>query len=401
MSKMMPKKLLIAFIALGLVSLFADMTYEGARSVVGAYLEMLGATALIAGSVGIGEFLGYVTRGVGGFLAGLMRSSKAFWSLIYIGYAINLFAVPLLAFAGDWKAALLLVMVERIGKGLRTPARDTVLAEVTESIGRGKGFGIHELMDQIGAIAGPSIVLLAASYRGLRGAFLILAVPAIASLAMLTLASTSYPKVRAIEELRQERSSISMIGVKGLGKTFWLYVASTALLSLGFIHWSLFIYHVSYVGLIPLTLLPTLYIISMVSDAAIAFPAGYLYDRLGPKTLIVAPVLALITVPLLLQNKLNFIVTAAIIWGLVMGIYETTLRVFIADITRPENRSYAYGIYGMIYGLSWGVGNMIMGALYPVSSSYLIAYVILIELAALFMLLYTIVIALRVKALGE
>ena len=335
------KKVLIAFIALGLVSLFADMTYEGARSVIGAYFEMLGASALIAGAVGIGEFLGYVMRGVSGVIAGILRSSKVYWGLVYLGYIINLFAVPLLALTGKWESALLLVILERVGKGLRTPVRDVILAEVTESIGRGKGFGIHEVMDQIGAIAGPALVMYAIGKESIRYAFLILAIPAMASISMLILASTTYPRLKSLER-RGEGKEVKRKGI--LSKALLFYIIAMAMLSLGFIHWSLFIYHVSYVGLMPVALIPTLYIISMATDAIVAFPVGYIYDKIGPKSILITPLLALITVPLLLHNKVSALITASIIWGIVMGIYETSMRVVVADLSTPETRAYALSL---------------------------------------------------------
>ena len=380
------KKVLIAFIALGLVSLFADMTYEGARSVIGAYFEMLGASALIAGAVGVGEFLGYVMRGVSGVIAGILKSSKVYWGLVYLGYIINLFVVPLLAFTGNWESALLLVILERVGKGLRTPVRDVILAEVTESIGRGKGFGIHEVMDQIGAIAGPALVMYAIGKESIRYAFLILAIPAMASISMLILASTTYPKLKSLER-RGEGKKIKRRRI--LSKALLFYIIAMAMLSLGFIHWSLFIYHVSYVGLMPVALIPTLYIISMATDAIVAFPVGYIYDKIGPKSILITPLLALITVPLLLHNKVGALITASIIWGIVMGIYETSMRVVVADLSTPETRAYAYGIYGLVYGFSWGIGNTIMGALYIYSKPYLIAYVVIMEMLALVMIIKT------------
>ncbi len=376
----MKKRLLITFLSLSLVSLFADMTYEGARSIIGAYFELLGATAVVAGFVGIGEFIGYLMRGVGGFIAGLSKSSKVYWSLVYMGYAINLFAIPLLGLVGDWRTALVLVLVERIGKGLRTPARDVILAEVTEGIGRGKGFGLHELFDQIGAIAGPSIVLYVLARSNIRTAFITLALPAIAALSFLVIASINYPHIRSIEG-RGKSFRKSYGG--GLGKIFWLYIASTILFSLGFIHWSLFIYHVSYVGLIETKLIPTLYILAMAVDAAVAFPAGYLYDKVGPVSIVFTPAVTALVVPLLLTNNVGLVFASSILWGIVMGIFETNMRVIVADIVSPEKRAYAYGLYGTLYGLSWGLGNTLMGALYTLNKQYLIIYTVIVELTAL------------------
>ena len=375
----MKKRLLITFLSLSLVSLFTDMTYEGARSIIGAYLELLGATAIVAGFVGIGEFIGYLMRGVGGFVAGLSRSSKVYWSLVYMGYAVNLFAIPLLGLVSDWRTALVLVLVERIGKGLRTPARDVILAEVTEGTGRGKGFGLHELLDQIGAIAGPGIVLYVLTRSGIRTAFIILALPALVALFFLVIASISYPHIRSVEKQDKELEK----GYRGgLGRIFWFYIASIILFSLGFIHWSLVTYHVSYIGLIETELIPTLYILAMAVDAAVAFPAGYLYDRVGPVSMAFMPAAVALVVPLLLTNSVNLVLASSILWGVVMGIFETNMRVIVADIVSPEKRAYAYGLYGALYGLSWGLGNVLMGTLYTLSKQYLMTYTVLMESTA-------------------
>ena len=371
-------KVFVTFIALCIVSLLADMTYEGCRSVLGAYFEVLGATALIAGLISIGEFISYVMRGVGGFIAGALRSSKVYWGLIFSGYAVNLIAVPLLALAGNWPLALALVIAERIGKGLRTPARDVVLAEVTEGMGRGKGFGLHELMDQVGAVSGPLVVMVSLKLTGNNYPFTyaILAFPALAALLMLVVAYRSYPSVRAVESAQRRGG--------GLGALFWLFTASVALLSMGYIHWGLVAYYLKSSSVVPDYMVAMMYVAAMLADAAVAYPAGYLYDRIGPKTVVVTPLLAMAVVPtLLLASDPAHIIAASVLWGIVMGIYETNMRVVIADVAAPDSRAYAYGLYGLVFGGAWTVGNVIMGALYELSVTYVVTYAVLIEALAL------------------
>lgn len=374
------RKLTTAFLLLGLVSLFSDITYEGARSVLGAYFDILGATAVIVGFVTIGDLIGYLMRGVGGFLAGIYKSSKAYWTLVFTGYAVNLFAVPVLAFVGSWEAALALVVLERIGKGLRTPARDVILAEVTEGMGRGKGFGLHEVMDQVGAIVGPLAVAwsLYTSGNDFRGTFIMLAIPALIAIIFLITASSIYPKLKVAEPARPSKGS--------LGRIFWLYVISMALLSLGYIHWSLVAYHLKFKAIVPDAFIPILYTIAMASDAAVAFPAGYLYDKVGPKTLLIAPLISFSLLPLLLYGEAMQLIASAVMWGIVMGIYETNMRVVVADTVPPHTMAHAYGIYGIIYGFSWTVGNVVMGALYTISSIALLAFSLGAEISAFLLL---------------
>ena len=170
------KRVALQFIfLLGIVSLFGDITYEGARSVAGPYLPSLGASALAVGLVGgIGEFLGYALRLVSGFIA---DRTKAYWPLTIIGYGL-LCAIPLMAITNNWALAALFLILERAGKGIRAPARDAILSHATKQVGRGLGFGIHEAIDQIGAVIGPLIFSAVAFSRGgYREGFMILSIP--------------------------------------------------------------------------------------------------------------------------------------------------------------------------------------------------------------------------------
>lgn len=371
----MQRKLLITFIALSFVSLFADVTYEGARSVIGSYIEYVGATAIIAGLVGVGEFLGYVFRFLGGFIAGRSRSSKVYWSTVFLGYGINLIAVPLLAFARNWIYVILLVFLERIGKGLRQPSRDVILSEVTEGIGKGKGFGIHELLDQIGALIGPLVVAYALYLDGYRLAFLVLSIPALLSIISLSIGYANYPEVKAVR-----KSSAS----GKPGRMFWIYTIAMALFTMGFMHWSIVSYHLKAANLASDEMIALLYAVAMASDAVVALPAGIIYDKVGVASILVAPIAAFLEVPLFLSGS-NIL--AAIIWGIAMGTYETNIRAAVADLVEAEGRAYAYGIFGFLTGGSWMAGSLIMGFLYDVSRSLIIPLSLISEVLSLLLLL--------------
>ena len=166
---------------IGVVSFFADCTYEGSRSITGQYLATLGAGAAVVAFVsGLGELLGYGLRLVSGRLS---ESTGKFWPITLFGYAIQMASVPLLAFAGTWPLAALLIVLERIGKATRNPPRDVMLSHAAHEMGYGWGFGVHEALDQFGALFGPLVVsaVLAAKAQ-YRMAFLTLAIPAILTL---------------------------------------------------------------------------------------------------------------------------------------------------------------------------------------------------------------------------
>ncbi len=352
----MTKRKILVFFILGFVSLFADMTYEGARSVVGPYMEILGASALVASMVALGEFIGYVLRLVSGLVVGKLRSSKVLWGLTIGGYIVNLAAVPLLALARDWQLALTLVILERSGKGLRTPARDVVLAETSEEMGMGKGFGIHELLDQIGAIAGPLLVSFLVASGGFRASFKYLAFPATISITLIIIASILYPHVSSVERKFKSEKIFSL--------KFILIMTFVSLLSIGFLHWSIISYYIENLRLTPNYTIPLLYAIAMAVDAALAIPLGILYDKYGSASLIVAPFLAFPIPILLALRTLPFLFAVATLWGATMSIYETIMKALVADSVRPENRAYAFGVYNFIFGISWMIGNLIAGFLY-------------------------------------
>ena len=379
-------KLLAAFVSLSLVSLFADTIYEGARSIGGAYLNFLTAPAIAVSILGLGEFLSNLMRFLGGVLAQRMASGRAYWSLIFFGYLVNL-AIPCLAFTGVWEIAIILFLIERIGKGLRAPARDVILSELTDEAKRGRWFGLHELMDQIGAIAGPAIIG-AAIYvskpleAGYRLAFNLLWIPIIMMIVMLLSAYVNYPRPKAVSAATEEK------GLKGLDKRFWNYLIGSIFTLLGFIYWGVIAYYAQdavRAGILMAEEVPILYLIAMAVDAVIALPIGLLYDRVGLKSVVLAPLTAISITPALFMIKGRIgLYLASIPWGLTMGIIETIMRASVADIAPIEVRSLAYGIYSSSIGFAWFTGSLIMAYMYQVGLiNAIIILTIILEAAAL------------------
>jgi len=353
-------KIIVIFLALSFTSLFADITYEGARSVIGSYIEILGATAIIAGLIGIGELLGYLTRYISGLLSLKIKSSKTFWSLIILGYMINLFSVPLLAFANEWIFALSLIFLERIGKGLRTPLRDVLIAEVSESFGKGKGFGIHEFLDQVGAIAGPLIVawILFSTNINYFIAFILLFIPALISLLFLFFAFFNMPIIKSVELATNTNNN-------QLPKKFWLYTIFVLFITLAYIHWGLVSFRLKYEGLLSDYMIALMYMIAMVADAIVAIPAGILYDKYGLKTFYLLPFLvSFSTIMLILSPDITLILIASFIWGSISAIYETNMRAAISDLVDMKSRGYAYGTFGLLIGISTMISGVMYGYLY-------------------------------------
>ncbi len=367
-------------ILLGIVSLFADITYEGARSINGQYLAMLGASAPVVGVVaGFGELIGYTLRLVSGYLA---DKTKEYWLITIIGYSVNLFAVPLLALAGHWQIAAVLMVIERFGKSIRTPARDLMLSHATSKIGRGLGFGLHEALDQVGAVSGPLIVALVLYFKGgYQNCFSLLMVPAILALITLFIAKSTYPNPRNFEteELKSETKIFS--------KTFWIYIIAVSLVAVGYADFALIAFHFKKVSIVSDNWIPAFYAIAMCVDAISALFFGYLFDKKGIGILVIAVFSSLLFAPLVFFGGFNLALVGMILWGVGMGAQESIMRAAISSMVNINSRGFAYGIFNTIYGVSWFLGSALMGILYDISILYLVFFSVIMQFISIPLLL--------------
>lgn len=370
-----PQDALQFVILLGVTSLFADMTYEGARSITGPYLGLLGASATVVGVIsGFGELIGYALRLVSGFVAD--RTGR-YWSITLFGYAINVFAVPLLALAGDWPAAAGLIIMERLGKAVRTPARDAMLSHATHRIGRGWGFGLHEALDQVGAVLGPLIVTAVLYTQGTyQEGFAVLLIPAVLTIGVLLLAGTRYPNPRELE------TNVGELEPKELPQRFWFYLAACTLIAAGYADFPLIAFHLGQFSTVPNTWIPIFYAVAMGVDALAALLAGYLFDRKGVAILAVTVLVSAMFAPLVFLGGFHLAMLGAALWGLGMGAQESVMRAAIADMVPANRRGSAYGIFNAAYGLFWFLGSALMGVLYDTSLLALIGFSVGMQLVA-------------------
>ncbi len=368
-------------VALGLISLFADVTYEGARSILGPFLGTLGAGAFVVGLVsGFGELAGYTLRLVSGYAADRTRS---YWALTIGGYITNMVAVPLLALAKIWPIAAVLVVLERGGKAIRTPARDVMLSQASKSIGRGWGFGLHEAMDQTGAFIGPLLVAAVLAQSNLYGrAFAVLAIPAGLAIVTVLTAHRIYPHPSTFEQPTSRRITTS-----GFSKQFWLYVAAAALLAAGFVDFPLMAFHFQQQKLASQTMIPVIYAFAMGAEALTALVFGRLFDKIGVAALIAGVVLSAASSPLVFLGGLPMAVGGIILWGAGTGGQQSLLRAAIADLVPVEKRGAAYGIFNTVYGIAWFAGSAALGALYNVSFVALAAFAVVSQAVAIPLLL--------------
>jgi len=277
-------------VLIGVVSLFADMTYEGARSITGPYLAVLGASGTIVGIVaGFGELVGYGLRLVSGYISD--RTGR-YWTVTLVGYVVNMLAVPLLALAGSWETAAFLMIAERTGKAIRNPPRDAMLSHATQTMGRGWVFGLHEALDQIGAVLGPLIVTAVLYFKGsYQTGFAVLLVPALLALSVLIAARLLYPRPKDLEAILPE------LETKGYPRRFWLYIIAASLIGAGYVDFPLIAYHFEKASVVSDNWIPVLYAVAMGVDALAALVLGSLFDRKGVPVLIFATVIAAFFAP--------------------------------------------------------------------------------------------------------
>jgi len=367
-------------VLLGVVSLFADMTYEGARSITGPYLAVLGASATVVGLVaGFGELIGYGLRLVSGYLSD--RTGR-YWAITLVGYAVNMLAVPLLALAGNWEIAALLIVAERTGKAIRTPARDAMLSHATSEIGRGWGFGLHEAMDQIGAVLGPLIVAAVLYVRGdYQTGFVLLLIPALLALGVLVAARLIYPHPGELEV------DIPAPATRGFSRVFWLYLAAVGLIAAGYADFPLIAYHFEKAATVSASWIPIFYAIAMGVDALAALVFGWLFDRFGLTILVVVALLSALFAPLVFLGGFALALLGMALWGIGMGAQESIMRAAIAGMIPPDRRGTAYGVFNTGYGVFWFAGSALMGVLYDRSLPLLIVFSVIAQLAAIPLLL--------------
>jgi len=369
-------------ILLGLVSLLADMTYEGARSITGPYLALLGASGTVVGIVaGFGELIGYALRLLSGYVS---DKTGRYWLITIFGYTVNLLAVPLLALAGRWEIAAALMITERIGKAIRTPSRDAMLSHATKEIGRGWGFGLHEAMDQIGAMLGPLIVAAVLFIKGgYKTSFAILLIPALLALIVLSVARYLYPRPKDLETI-----SVTL-ETKGFPRVFWIYLIAVAFVAAGYVDFPLVAYHFKKASIASDNWIPIFYAIAMGVDALAALIFGRLFDRKGVSILIFAVFASSLFAPLVFLGGFYSALFGIALWGIGMGAQESIMRAGIADMISANKRGSAYGVFNAGYGLFWFLGSAVMGIFYDISIPVLIIFSVVTQLASIPFLIMT------------
>lgn len=387
----------------GIVSLFSDMTHEGASSIRGAYLSLLGAGAGTIGFIsGLGELIGYSLRYIFGRLA---DKSKKYWSLTILGYVLDVLAVPALALVGEhgWIAAALLLVIQRMGKAIKKPAKDTIMSFAATKEGVGKSFGIQEVLDQIGAFLGPVLLYLVmlgkseeSTFRLYSRCFAILAIPGVITLVLLLITRLKFPNPEEFEPTSKVYIPFRM------KREFIAYIGAISLFAFGFIDYAIIIMHVSRTSiamasdlaktsvLVESGSLPLLYAGAMLIDAVAALVFGFIYDKKGVRVLVWS---TLISAPfaffIFSCHTTGMLLLGIALWGIGMGAQESILKAAVASMVPKESRATGYGIFECSFGIFWFLGSWLLGLLYEVSIPTMVTVSIITQLSAIPLYLYS------------
>lgn len=388
---------MIFILLFGVVSLFSDMTHEGAASIRGAYLSMLGASAGAIGFVsGLGEMVGYSLRYVFGKWA---DRTRGYWPMTIAGYVLDIVAVPLLALVGEhgWIAASALLIVQRMGKAVKKPAKDTIMSFAASQEGVGKSFGIQELLDQIGAFLGPVLLYLVmltkteGTTRELYAkCFAVLAIPGAITLLLLFFTKRKFPNPERFEPEPEVDAPFAM------KRSFVRYIVGISLFAFGFVDYALILMHISRhfaavaSGLTETSsvlnsgTIPLIYAGAMLVDAVAALFFGALYDKKGVKALVVSTVLSAPFPILVFQTtSVRVLFLGVALWGIGMGAQESILKAAVTSMVPKTNRATGYGIFECAFGVCWFLGSWILGMLYDTNLSAMIALSVVAQLAAI------------------
>ncbi|MHB1851762.1 MAG: MFS transporter [Acidimicrobiales bacterium] len=380
-------------VVVGVMSFFADFTYEGSRSMVGQYMGMLGAGALAISMVsGFGTLLGYGLRLLSG--PGADRTGK-YWPITIAGYVLQMSVVPLLALAGSWEVAAVLIVAERVGKAIRNPPRDAMLSHAAEEIGYGWAFGLHEALDQFGATFGPLFValMLLVFHHDYKVAFALLAVPAVIELSLLAVARLSYPNP---SELSAGKAKLTT--TDRMPRAFWVYLGAAALVGAGFADFPLIAYHFERSRIVSTELVPVFYAVAMAVGGAGSLVFGRLFDRFGMKLLVPLTLLSAVYAPLVFLGGFWAGLAGVVLWGVGTGVQESIIPAAVARMVSRDRRASAFGIFTGGYGVAWFAGSTVIGVLFGVSLPVVVVFAMVSEVAAL---PFFVAAARRVRVVGD
>ena len=290
-----------------------------------------------------------------------------------------------------------MILLERLGKAVRSPSKSALLAQAASGVGRGRGFGVHKALDQVGAFAGPLVVAGVVAISSLWAGMAVLAMPgAIAMVLLVALrrrvpdpgmydAAPAPPRPGASERRGWWAEAVGA----GLSGDFFRYAVAASLTTGALVTFGIIGYHLTVEGLLPVAAVPVLYAAAMGVEAVAALVVGAVYDRAGPRVLLLVPFLVALVPALALGSALVAVLAGVLAWGVAQGVQDSTVKAVVADLVEAPRRATAYGVFAGIQGMLAIVGGVGAGWLYERSLVALVVVVALTQVVALALLVDT------------
>ena len=366
---------------LGIVNLFGDTTYEGGASINGQFLGSLGASAAAISIIaGAGEFLGYSLRSLAGWTA---DKTGRYWPITFVGFAINLFAVPAMALAGSWYVAGLLILAERTGRAIRKPTVEAMLSYSTGQLGTGWVYALNTALDETGATIGPLLIAFAlyrhASYRA--GYSLLLISAALAFVALIV-ARLLFPVPAKLEQ--GERTTTA----ERFTRAFWLYMIAAACFGAGLMSFEFISIHLASHHTVTEHWIPAFLGISTGFGVLANLALGRLYDRAAIPTVVGAVFVSALFSPFVFLGGFGLALLGMLLWGVGYAVQDTLFKALVADRLPEGRRNFAFGIFYTGYGGGWLIGSIVTGLLYRISVPAVIAFSMAVQLGAIPLFLF-------------
>lgn len=359
---------------MGIVNLFGDTTYEGGASINGQFLGSLGASAAAISIVaGAGEFLGYSLRSIAGWTA---DKTGKYWPVTFLGFAINLFAVPAMALAGNWQTAGLLILAERTGRAMRKPTVEAMLSYSTRQLGTGWVYALNTALDETGATIGPLLIALALyRHTSYRAAYSLLLIPASLAFVALIVARIRFP----VPSQLGERGDT----VKEFTTAFWIYMVAAACFGAGLMSFEFISFHLASHHTVSEHWIPAFLGISTGFGVLANLVLGRLYDRVGIRTVIGAVLVSALFSPFVFLGGFGVALFGMLLWGVGYATQDTLFKAVVADRLPEGRRNFAFGIFYTGYGGGWLIGSIATGLLYQVSVAAVIGFSMVVQLGSI------------------
>jgi MFS family permease len=350
-------------VRLGYVSLFTDFSTEMILGLLPIFVhDQLGASYAIVGLIeGSAEAMNNFFRILTGVVTDRLAKRKP---LVLFGYALSSFAKPLFALATSWPQALVVRVTDRAGKGARTSPRDALISDSIAKSEGGKAFGVHESLDQIGAVVGPLVAFLAFPLIGFRGIFWLSFAPAIVSLLILVFFVKEAVGLKKQTHLFENARQV-------MNRRFIFFLAVLGVFLLGAYNFSFILLRASSLG-VPDGEVPLVYVVINAISVVVAFPSGVLADRIGKILVLGLSYVAFIVTSaagILLVGNWLYGFAIGCLFGVYLGISDPVQRSIIPDFTGSKLKGTGYAFYYLLVGLSSFLANSIFGYLWTFISS--------------------------------